>query len=205
MSLTLTLTFCMSPTPNLSTQPGATAGRPTSSRRAHRRRDASRGALRRPPAPAPVPVLPRTRIPTRTPIPLPVPLSPSRTPIPYPTLTAYPARNEALFEAFAGIARIYAACGPTMMIVAKNDQASGRARARFRLGPNPNPPPHLRLARTLAPALTSRRTTWPRRASRSSAHARRRAALRSRWASCCAGRWTRGCTAAARRARCCSP
>ena len=92
--------------------------------------------------PARTPTPTRTRYPHPYPFPLPVPLSPARTPIPYPTLTPPSTRDEALFEAFAGIARIYAACGPTMMIVAKNDQASGRARARFRLGPNPNPQPH---------------------------------------------------------------
>ena len=59
-----------------------------------------------------------------------------------------------LFDAFAGIARIYAACGPTMMIVAKNDQ-NNLAKARtltlaqtltlavtLTLNPNPNPSPN---------------------------------------------------------------
>ena len=43
--------------------------------------------------------------------------------------TADSMHPEVLFEAFAGIARIYAACGPTMMLVARNDQ-NNLAKAR---------------------------------------------------------------------------
>ena len=59
---------------------------------------------------------------------------PYLTPDPTPTATAtpYPNPDEVLFDAFAGIARIYAACGPTMMIVAKNDQ-NNLAKARIAL------------------------------------------------------------------------